>query len=97
MLDSSGAALPGATVTATNVATGIETTRQTTDAGVYALTLLPEAESAGVTFVRGSDFFPAGLGLGRQSARLAFSFVGPGEIGRGLGLLGELLPAAATV
>ena len=33
VLDSSGAALPGATVTATNVATGIETTRQTTDAG----------------------------------------------------------------
>src|SRR5204862_8368373 len=40
VLDSSGAALPGATVTATNAATGIETTRQTTDAGVYALTPL---------------------------------------------------------
>ena len=34
------AALPGATVTATNVATGIETVRQTTAAGVYALTPL---------------------------------------------------------
>ena len=34
VLDASKAALPGATVTATNVATGIETVRQTTDAGV---------------------------------------------------------------
>src|SRR5881397_3751274 len=41
VLDTSNAALPGATVTATNVATGIDTVRQTTDAGVYALTPLP--------------------------------------------------------
>src|ERR1051325_843931 len=40
VLDSSNAAIPRATVTATNVATGIETIRQTTDAGVYALTPL---------------------------------------------------------
>ena len=44
MLDTSNAAVPGATVTATNVATGIETIRQTTDAGVYALTPLPPGE-----------------------------------------------------
>src|SRR5712692_7786018 len=41
VLDTSNAAVPGATVTATNVATGIDTIRQTTDAGVYALTPLP--------------------------------------------------------
>src|SRR5881409_3618468 len=41
VLDTSNAAVPGATVTATNVATGIDTVRQTTDAGVYALTPLP--------------------------------------------------------
>ena len=40
VLDSSKAALPGATVTATNVATGVDTIRQTTAAGVYALTPL---------------------------------------------------------
>src|SRR5580765_4023282 len=40
VLDTSNAAVPGATVTATNVATGIETIRRTTDAGVYALTPL---------------------------------------------------------
>jgi len=40
VLDTSNAAVPGATVTATNVATGIDTIRQTTDAGVYALTPL---------------------------------------------------------
>ena len=38
VLDTSKAALPGATVTATNVATGVDTVRQTTAAGVYALT-----------------------------------------------------------
>jgi Carboxypeptidase regulatory-like domain/TonB dependent receptor-like, beta-barrel len=44
VLDASRAALPGATVTATNVATGIETVRQTTDAGVYTLAPLPPGE-----------------------------------------------------
>jgi hypothetical protein len=37
VLDTSGAPVPGATVTATNVATGIQTIRQTTQAGVFAL------------------------------------------------------------
>src|SRR6266850_2070302 len=41
VLDTSSAAVPGATVTATNVATGIDTIRRTTDAGVYSLTPLP--------------------------------------------------------
>src|SRR5262245_16794876 len=44
VLDSSNAALPKATVTATNTATGFETTRLTTDAGVYALTALPPGQ-----------------------------------------------------
>src|SRR5262245_37122717 len=41
VLDNSGGAVPGATVTATNVDTGIETIRQTTQAGVYSLAPLP--------------------------------------------------------
>src|SRR5712691_62401 len=44
VLDTSNAAVPGATVTATNVSTGIDTIRQTTDAGVYALTPLPPGQ-----------------------------------------------------
>src|SRR2546425_4423347 len=44
VLDTSNAALPGATVTATNVATGIDTIRRTTDAGVYALAPLPPGQ-----------------------------------------------------
>src|SRR6185436_12941318 len=44
VLDTSNAAVPGATVTATNVATGIETIRQTTGAGVYAVTPLPPGQ-----------------------------------------------------
>ena len=44
VLDTSNAVLPGATVTATNVATGIDTIRQTSEAGVYALTPLPPGQ-----------------------------------------------------
>ena len=40
--------------------------------GVDAGELLPRATEAGVTFVRGQDFFPGGSG-GRSAARLAFS------------------------
>ncbi len=39
--DSTGAVVPAATVTAKNISSGIETTRQTTDAGLYVITPLP--------------------------------------------------------
>jgi len=42
--DPSGAVVVGATVTAKNTATGVETTRSSTDAGVYVLPLLPAGE-----------------------------------------------------
>ena len=41
MSDATGAVIPGAVVEATNVATGIKTTRQTTAAGYYVLSPLP--------------------------------------------------------
>jgi DNA-binding transcriptional MocR family regulator len=56
--------------------------------------LLVEAEQAGVTFVKGSDFFPAGRG-GEHALRLAFSFVSPEEIAEGVSVLGNLVRAAA--
>jgi 2-aminoadipate transaminase len=56
--------------------------------------LLAEAEEAGVTFVKGSDFFPAGQG-GERALRLAFSFVSPDEISEGISVLGSLARAAA--
>src|SRR5690242_7823611 len=56
--------------------------------------LLTEAEEAGVTFVKGSDFFPAGRG-GERALRLAFSFVSPEEISDGVARLGALVRAAA--
>jgi 2-aminoadipate transaminase len=56
--------------------------------------LLAEAEEAGVTFVKGSDFYPGGWG-GKRSLRLAFSFVSPDEIAEGMALLGGLVRAAA--
>ncbi len=42
--DPSGAAVAGGTVTATNVATGAETVRKTTDAGSFLLPLLPAGD-----------------------------------------------------
>jgi DNA-binding transcriptional MocR family regulator len=56
--------------------------------------LLAEAEEAGVTFVKGSDFFPGGRG-GEHALRLAFSFVSPDEIAEGVSVLGSLVRAAA--
>lgn len=50
--------------------------------------LLEAAEADGVTFVKGTDFFPDGSGRG--SARLAFSFVSPDEIREGIKKLAAL-------
>ncbi len=52
--------------------------------------LLERAEGAGVTFVRGADFFPGGRGGGR-AARLAFSYEAPSSIAEGVSLLGSLV------
>jgi DNA-binding transcriptional MocR family regulator len=62
--------------------------------GPPAAELLTEAEAAGVTFVKGSDFFAGGRG-GERSLRLAFSFVSPDEIAEGVARLGALVRAAA--
>jgi DNA-binding transcriptional MocR family regulator len=55
--------------------------------------LLVEAEAAGVTFVKGTDFFADGSG--DRALRLAFSFVSPEEIAEGVARLGALVRAAA--
>jgi 2-aminoadipate transaminase len=55
--------------------------------------LLAQAEAAGVTFVKGTDFFVAGGG-GERSLRLAFSFVSPEEIADGVAKLAPLLSGA---
>jgi 2-aminoadipate transaminase len=57
--------------------------------------LLARAEETGVTFVKGSDFFPGGRG-GERSLRLAFSFVSPDEIAEGVSALGSLARARAA-
>jgi 2-aminoadipate transaminase len=62
--------------------------------GPPAAELLAQAEAEGVTFVKGSDFFPGGRG-GEHSARLAFSFVSPEEIAEGVSVLGALVRAPA--
>ena len=66
--------------------------------GVRAAEILPRAEAAGVTFVKGSDFFPAGRG-GESAARLAYSFVGVDEIDAGVAKLAALAvdPVASPV
>jgi hypothetical protein len=44
VFDPNGAVVPNATVVARNVATGIETTRQSTEAGLYVISPLPPGE-----------------------------------------------------
>jgi len=56
-----------------------------------AATLLERAEAEGVSFVKGSDFFPDGRG--GRSARLAFSYASPSEIDSGVSTLAALLRA----
>jgi 2-aminoadipate transaminase len=61
--------------------------------GTDAAALLARAEQAGVTFVKGSDFFPPavrGRG-GVASARLAYSFVSPADVRVGVARLAGLL------
>jgi 2-aminoadipate transaminase len=60
--------------------------------------LLERAAELDVTFVKGSDFFPAGSGRGEHSLRLAFSYVSPEEIAEGVSRLAALVasPAAST-
>jgi 2-aminoadipate transaminase len=57
--------------------------------------LLARAEQAGVTFVKGTDFFPPGGG-GERSLRLAFSFVSPDEIAEGVSRLAGVLAGAKS-
>ena len=64
-------------------------------AGVDARTLLARAESAEVTFVRGSDFY-LGQG-GEEAARLAFSYASADEIREGVVRLAALVRDAAAV
>ena len=60
------------------------------DLPVDAGELLTQAEAAGVTFVKGADFFPGGTD-GARSARLAFSYASPSEIGEGVSILASFL------
>jgi DNA-binding transcriptional MocR family regulator len=57
--------------------------------------LLERAEAAEVTFVKGADFFPAGLlpagGGGERAARLAFSYESPSAISEGVSVLASLV------
>jgi 2-aminoadipate transaminase len=64
--------------------------------GVDGADVLERATSAGVTFIRGTDFFPPGEG-GGQSARLAFSYASPDEIVEGIRRLAAVVPAAAAL
>jgi len=57
--------------------------------GTDASALLERATDAGVTFVRGADFFADGGGV--DAARLAFSYEPPERIAEGVRLLASLL------
>jgi DNA-binding transcriptional MocR family regulator len=57
--------------------------------GVDAGALLPKAEEAGVTYVKGTDFDG-----GPETLRLAYSFVSVDEIGEGVSRLASVLPVS---
>ncbi len=66
------------------------------DLPVDSADLLERAEAAGVTFVKGSDFFPpsgreAAPSRAQRTARLAFSYASPSEIGEGVASLASLV------
>ena len=63
--------------------------------GLDARSLLARATDAGVTFIKGSDFYLEGGG--EESLRLAFSFASPSEIEEGISRLGRLVRDAAAV
>jgi 2-aminoadipate transaminase len=63
--------------------------------GVEAEGLLARAREAGVTFVKGSDFY-LGAG-GEEAARLAFSYATADEIDSGVARFAALVREAATV
>jgi 2-aminoadipate transaminase len=58
--------------------------------GADTSALLQRAAEAGVTFVKGADFFPGGAG-GRDAARLAFSYETPERIEEGVAVLAGLV------
>jgi 2-aminoadipate transaminase len=62
--------------------------------GVTTTELMARAEPAGVAFVRGEEFFPRGSGLGRSSARLAFSYESSERIVEGVERLAALVNAS---
>lgn len=64
-------------------------------AGVDCASLEARANEAGVTVVKGTDFY-AGPG-GEESLRLAFSFVSVDEIREGIGRLGALVRETVSV
>jgi DNA-binding transcriptional MocR family regulator len=64
-------------------------------AGVRSGALLERAAAAGVTFVKGTDFFLDGGGA--EAARLAFSFASPAEIAEGVSRLARLVRETAPV
>ncbi|MBM3678276.1 MAG: PLP-dependent aminotransferase family protein [Actinobacteria bacterium] len=59
-------------------------------AGVDVAELLRQVTEAGVTFVKGSDFFPGGAG-GQTAARLAFSYESPARIAEGVRIIASAL------
>ena len=65
-------------------------------AGLQTTDLEGPAQEAGVAFVKGADFFPAGAG-GETSLRLAYSFVSPTKIDEGVERLAAAVPAGVSV
>ena len=64
--------------------------------GANARAILHAADSIGVTFIAGPDFYPW-AGGGRSSARLAYSFASPTQLREAVRRLAGLVPSAPAV
>ena len=66
-------------------------------AGLESAEAAERAAQHGVAVVSGEDFFPVGSGLGRQSARLAFSYEPPERIAEGIErMCSALMPVSSS-
>ncbi len=95
--DASGAVLPGATVTAKNVATGLERTTHTSADGSYSLPELPiGVYTVTVTLTGFQTFVTKGVTVDVSTERRVNAALKPGEVATRVEVEGDLLPQVET-
>jgi len=95
--DATGAVVAGAKVTATNVATGLERTTETSADGSYALPELPIGTyTVTVTLTGFQTFVTKGVTVDVSTERRVNAALKPGEVATRVEVEGDLLPQVET-